>query len=188
MSVQRLPAGHKVEAVDYNRLLSGQVNDGYVYYGATTGWKLPWQMPWGRVAAVHTSGFGAFGIGGSGASTAAGVLATVDSLGSITLPANRWYRFTCTVQMYSPAGATNCVMYVLDDGAAVAQSERVPSTVAGSAIFSSFLRNTVSAADTSVWTSGVQFSGAAGFVLQDGARYSNLIIEDVGPFGAAPTS
>jgi hypothetical protein len=159
-----------------------------VYYGSTTGWKPPWNLPWGRVAGVTSTGYGAFGIGGSGVATTAGTYTVVDTISSLVLPANRRYRFTATIQMYSPAGATNAVLYVADDGTTIAQSERIPSTTVGTAIFSCFERNTVGSPDTSTWDTAIIFSGATGFVLQDGIRYSNLIIEDIGPFSTAPTS
>lgn len=59
------------------------------YYGTTSGWQPPSAQPWGIVVSEGQTGYGAFGIGGSGVATAANTITQVAITPSITLLANR---------------------------------------------------------------------------------------------------
>lgn len=107
----KLPLGRDPKAVDYNRLLDaaiygssgasdpaapvrGQVrmrDDGTingmgleVYYGATTGWRPPWNQPWGR---LDQSGF--FAVVTSGTTDTVGASRLIDATNGGGVPGRR---------------------------------------------------------------------------------------------------
>lgn len=162
-----------------------------VYYGATTGWQKPWNRPWGVIDAVITENQAAFGIGGSGVATPANTNTLVNLSNSVTLRSDRKYRLTATVNVYSPAGATNALLSILDPSlATICKAEHIPSTTIGHFINIVYAPYTPASTTTGQWRTGIEFAGATGFVLQDSSskRFSNFVIEDMGPTGSAPAS
>jgi len=149
------------------------------YYGATTGWQQPWNLPWGFLAGSQVSD-----------GTQANIGTVLTDIISVTanVVANRRYHVSATTNMYSPAGAPNYQMFLYIAGTQVEQSEELPNTTYGRAVHIHNYRYEPVANGSITFLIKAQFTTAAGIMLYDLTRFRRLIIEDIGPNGNPPAS
>lgn len=180
MTVPRLGASHEVAAVDYNRLLDGQVNDGLVYYGATTGWKPPWNLPWGWLDRKILTG-------GSTSTSGTAVL-TVLTSATLTLVASRRVRATVNGAAFGTVASDRYQIEIQLDGVQVEPDSEffVGSTTPYYPVHVAV--DSSPAAGSRVWTFKATRVAGTGVLTFDLAKPVTLLIEDIGPDGAAPTS
>jgi len=78
------------------RILETDTMNELVYYGATTGWQAPWNLPWGRIASVACTG-----------TTSAGTALTIGTTSSVTMLSNRriFVEYTAGGSSGGPSGS-----------------------------------------------------------------------------------
>ena len=147
-----------------------------VYYGATTGWKPPWNQPWGVITNISSL---------SNTITAGNVAGLSYTLNAV---ANRLYQITITVK--TSWSATGRLILTLSDGGATVQRIADYSTAVSSdqAAITGVVSRSFTAGAHSL---AVAFSVISGTVVL-GTTASNtheLTITDIGPStSTAPTS
>jgi hypothetical protein len=203
-----LPDAHDIRAADYNRLIAATVQLGsstdrpanptrgmavfetdtgnlLIYYGATSGWRPPWNLPWGEMATPSTSGV---------QTTSGGTELVLLTSSAFTPLANRRLR------VYA-----NCTGYNTVVGDQMRFTIRRGTTTAGAAIkvgprydtavASSRYEMDVEAIDTSTAAStqfvfcAARLAGTGTYTMESIGTYDNYImVEDIGPTGSAPAS
>lgn len=152
----------------------------YVYYGATTTWKKPWQMPWGvqGTPAVPTT-------------AQTGISAITDLTGAsvtFTAVANRYYRISgrCRVTKTTGVGA---VTLSIRNGATVIQEATAGMDITNINVgeLAVLCIYTVTAGSTTVKLS-LASTTASVDTFTDSTRPTTLVVEDIGPSAATPPS
>lgn len=142
-----------------------------VYYGATTLWMPPWNLPWGEVAyalAAPQSGIGA------------ATLATA----TITALANRKYRITAAVTLKIAAGSTTATVNVTANG--VSSGIRATLGLAASERSLIVIGYRTPAAGSIAYA--LTEAPDAGTVDANSIQSETFVlVEDVGPNGSAPS-
>lgn len=164
----------------YNGQLSaisaGWTTNGIEQYNGTS-WRLPWNMPWGVLAVVSSTG-------GSGGVSSETVLQTTPSF---TAVANRYYRisFTCT---YVGSVAGSLFQFVLrKDNISGTQylNQRVvipPSPFQDSTSLVGYIIPT--AGSQTVCVTAAYIAGGGGTIALISGLHAQIIVEDMGPSGA----
>lgn len=143
----------------------------------------PWNMGWGVLGAARRAGEAGFTL------VSAGVETDIHGIGSPTYTINRRYKITCMTHVYSPAGATNAAFRFWLGATLWSNSEHIPHPSAGHAIH---INDYYDAAFTNVMATktSILFTTQPGYLTTaagDG-RASTILVEDVGPSGAAPAA
>jgi len=157
---------------------SNDANEGLLTRSSAGQWRLPWNMPWGRV-----------GSGSFGTATSSGVSSSFVDVGptvSFTAVANRRYKVSVAIARIA-APATACVVTtLLVNGSGAAQQYLSFNSVAANALFSVSSVGEFTGIAAGAYTFKVQGTTdiASAAVYQSGTYGSSMIVEDVGPAGA----
>lgn len=150
----------------------------FVYYGATTGWQKPWNMPWGRVAGtVRTANLTSIGAGGA---------TLFSSSATFTAIANRRYRITMQGRLHTPS-ASLTVFWTVTDGSTTYYIGGEAIATSGQQGVNLVWEGTISAGAKSINASANTSAGTISF----GAGTDHpaiLSVEDIGPASTAPAS
>ena len=150
----------------------------FVYTTATTGWRAPWNMPWGQLAYVQvTTGAGNTGLG----STATDLVSL--TTGALTLPANRRVKITAQVRT-SQNTSTGTIVLGINDSVAGTIGQATNYAVA-TAIGWQVVSAVVTPA-SGAHTYKLQLSTTAGTVdlVASSTQPASILVEDIGPAGA----
>lgn len=187
MSVPRLGASQEVDPAAYNRLLSGQSNDGLVYYGDTTGWRLPWSMPWGEQAPRASNAVAQTTSGGT-------ELVILTSTAFTAVPNRR----LLVVADFTGFGSTvaDTIRFTVRRGTTITDPTIKVGPAFGVTTANYRLPFMIEAEDTTPAAGSLQYvvgaarlSVSGTFTMEASGVYANGIkVIDVGPSGAAPTS
>lgn len=150
-----------------------------VYYGATTGWRKPWSLPWGTVGYFENSTVGTQNL--------TGTAATITSLtGSVDQVLNRVYRATWKVNVTTSAGSSVGLYQVRRGGTVVGTGYEL---VSGGTSIQSWTGTTrftgASTATVTIDLAGTNLSGTQTSNVTTTTR-SFLLIEDIGPSSSTP--
>ena len=149
------------------------------YYGSTTGWAMPWNLPWGQVSRYVESG-----------STSPSITTTTSTMltsASFTPLANRLYRVTSTWAAYS-AGGGNVVDFThyWNGGTINWYYQYFPA--AGTQMSGTLVSvGTLSVATGSVLLQARAEAGSGTF-WNNGSTRNHITVEDIGPAGSRPAS
>ena len=156
-----------------------------VYYGATTGWRKPWAMPWGVLGSqVSTTAFAT-----SSTHTAYQDAGLSCSVAYVT---NRILKVTWAGNFYT-AGGVQSIGYKMLRGSTTVREGAVADTALSNSVSMSV---TLTAVFTTSSTTTETFKGqikawSANTAVNDYADASairSFIVEDLGPSGNAPTA
>lgn len=148
-----------------------------VYYGATTGWRKPWAMPWGTLGQYSGSTNLTYTTTGD----------TAISVASIPDVLNRRYRFTISAQLVNTSASQNQATFTLKRGASVIYTMPGPTLTASYTMNHTYTGTfTVSATATSTYTLSVGYLFANGIRFDGTASPNLLTIEDIGPATSTP--
>lgn len=178
-------AGYFIYETDTGNLLQ--------YYGATTGWRPPWNLPWGRLA-TSTS---------TGQTSIAGTPTITDTALSITYTQvlNRWIKLSAYGQVHTTATTFQTMVLYFRDSAntvfntssTITQQDNYSSETTPQHIYIAGSTGSITMKLSATRSAGVgtQWWGARTSV--NGADpYTTgtcwLMAEDIGPSGAAPAS
>lgn len=148
-----------------------------VYYGATSGWALPWNMPWGFITDTSQLSNGA---------TSGTTLLAVGQTSSFTVLANRRIEITGNIVESFGDTLNDTFQWGLNiDGGASLRTFSLDITAAGRYVPPSFIRQ--------VWTStgGAHTARATAQRTVGAGTYTGriyLTVHDLGPAGSAPAS
>ena len=150
-----------------------------VYYGATTGWRRPWNMPWGFVQYAQTT---------SNVSVKNGNILT----STISVFKDRRYRIHGHVQAFYSTVINDVAGLAIVDGGNAIQSTNVTATIASYAGFGVEVVGHYTATATNTGLScnlyNIAVVGAGTHTFQAAATYPIFIaVEDIGPASTPPT-
>lgn len=141
------------------------------YAGATSGWCLPWNAPWGRIASTAVGG-----------RAAAGGTADVGSL-NFTAVANRIYKVTSSLTI-TPAAASTFEVRILVDGVAKGGGFAGTSENHIPAHAMALVSGLSAGTRTVVLDTAVVSGGDVGVQPSTSGVGIPILVEDVGPSGA----
>jgi len=145
----------------------------YVYAGATSGWRPPWNMPWGRIG------------GASSTTSTTGITATSVDINNLsvtfTAVANRYYRTTIQVPIYQQATADGYCNLVLSNNTSNLFSGQQLIPINGSALLSLSHVETI-AAGSVIRKARINVDAGSGTVNVFNA--ASILVEDIGPAGS----
>lgn len=149
-----------------------------VWYGATTGWKPPWNTAWGHVgsAAVTTDN--------------GGITSLVDLAGlsvTFTAVAGRRYKITLDAYLNSSAGGDISSLVIANGGGTQLQSSQAYMPATGVSVRQvAMVTATPGAGSTTYKARASRAIGSGTLALAAGATYpAVIVVEDIGP-SAAP--
>lgn len=166
--------GQTIYETDTGRLL--------VYYGVTTGWQLPWGQPWGVLGV------------GIKTSNQTGIGATAVDVSQLsvtwTAVANRYYRTSAIIPVFSQASANSYVVLTITDGASTVKQQTNLFTVAGYDInLNTFAIESNISAGSTTRKARIATTAGSGVVSSNSSIYPTIIVEDIGPStSTAPTA
>ena len=147
----------------------------YVYAGATSGWRPPWNLPWGRVAgassAAATSSIGTSSVDVSGLSV------------TFTAVANRYYRTTIQIPIYQQATAAGYVVLRVNDGTNDKLQTQEQLATGGSATLVLSHVETI-AAGSVTRKAKISVDAGSGTIAYTATYPASILVEDIGPAGA----
>lgn len=149
-----------------------------VYYGATTGWRRPWNMPWGLMLLVTDGTTRTYNTTG----------ATMTGLtGSVATIAGRRYKTSITCRAYNVGGAAFFTLQPRVDG--VGQNNHTGYSVSASLDQSYSFFDTYIETATSTRTFSMFAQASSGTLTISSANGKAVfLVEDIGPVGNPPTS
>jgi hypothetical protein len=156
-----------------------------VYYGATTGWRQPWNMPWGHVASAL--------ITTTTTSTGGATFVTGSNL-NFSVQQNRRYKYTVFGHFYQASvNDTTKVAITNGTGTEFNQISLLPfsnSTTLAAGFTMTFFENATSSAAITRQLRVSRQTGTSGSVIffADATRIGSFIVEDMGPVGNPPAS
>ncbi len=156
-----------------------------VYYGSDTGWRRPWNMPWGRV--------------GSAVSTAntTSVNATAKDVTSLSVTwtalANRYYRTTVIIPVFSQFTAGGIVNLHITDNTSptpiTKQSINLDAAAGTDVNIQGFVIESNIATGSATRKARILTTGGSGTVTGNNSTiYPTIVVEDIGPNGNPPAS
>jgi hypothetical protein len=155
-----------------------------VYYGATTGWQKPWNMPWGHVAStVITS-----------ATTGIGPTFVTGSNLNFSVVQNRRYKYTVFGHFYQISLSDSTKVAITNGtGTEYNQVSCLPyanSTTLAAGFSMTWYENAASSAAITRQLRISRQTGSAGAVIffADATRIGTFVIEDIGPASTPPAS
>jgi hypothetical protein len=150
------------------------------YYGATTGWRPPWNQPWGYITHATVT------------ANQAGITTVTDIAGlTIDVPQvlNRRYRYTVNGEIFSTV-ADGAFIFALTgtDNAQIKRDTGFPETTSSS-LEITFIETAGSTATVTRKLRLVRASGTGSYTFGAGSDNPALILcEDIGPSGDAPAA
>ena len=147
-----------------------------IYTTATTGWRAPWNLSWGRIA----------GASSVAATTSIGSSSTdVNSLSvTFTAVANRYYRTTVLIPIYQQATADGFVTTRINDGTSdKVQVQELVKSGASATLSISFVETIASGSVTRKARISTD-SGSSGSIAYNAIYPASILVEDIGPAGA----
>ena len=151
--------------------------EGVEVYNSASQWRLPWNMPWGRVgSAVATTN-----------QTSIGSSATdVTSLSvTWTAVANRYYRTTVIIPVFSQLGSNGIVnLLITDSTPTTKQSVNLQATAGTDVNIQAFVLESTITAGSTTRKARILTTGGSGTVTANTANVPTIIVEDLGPSGA----
>lgn len=151
-----------------------------VYYGATTGWKQPWNVPWGVLARAEiTAGQGS--------------ITTEADLTSLTVTwtglANRLYRVDAEGFIFSTVAADNLNVKITDNSNTLKQLWQQPALVASASQKVCLSLEEAATGSTTRKLRAVRVAGTGTVTFNAGATFpAFLSVKDIGATGNAPAS
>lgn len=146
-----------------------------VYSGATVGWTLPWNEPWGHVAYVE--------YGGANQATFTALTDITGATVTFTAVANRYYRAWGQLNMASSVtGDVSCLHLNIDANATFARSYGVVNNVSQVSFNVQRTRFTLGAGSRVVKLQGFRNTGT-GNITAFNSDGTFIGIEDIGPNG-----
>ena len=152
-------------------------NEFLVWYSSTTGWKPPWNIPWGEIAYVKNTTTDTTGIGNT----------QIDITGlsvTFTAVAGRKYLVTLMVMMAEASAAGEGKLYLTDNAGTPNVLGQTNLTVAGANVFGMTVRDRESGlASGSVTRKGqIKFVPSTTGTLKTN-NSAIILVEDIGPNG-----
>lgn len=146
------------------------------YTTATTGFNPPWNMPWGRV-------------GSAVATTNQASITTVVDVTSLTVTwtavANRYYRISCIIPVFSLASAGGTAQLQITDSTPTTKAKSNLTIATGNdATLSVFVVESGIAAGSTTRKARILTTGGTGTITADTSTVPTIIVEDIGPNGA----
>lgn len=149
------------------------------YYGATTGWKPPWNVAWGEVVKTTNS------------ATTAGITAYTDvAAAAFTAVANRRYKITFIGNGTIVTATANVAAAITDNTPTIIQTQP-QGTLAAGGFWPWFVMCEVNPSAGSITYRGrvAVLAGGGSITLTGTATQLHyLLVEDMGPNGNAPAS
>jgi hypothetical protein len=157
---------------------SNDVSEGLLTRSSANQWRLPWNMPWGRVGSGSFSTATSSGVSGS--------LADVGPTVSFTAIANRRYKVSVSICRIGAPATVSTITTVLVNGSGVPLQYLSFNSVAANAVFPVSSVGEFTGIAAGAYTFKVQgtIDGASAATYQSGTYGSSMIVEDIGPGGA----
>jgi hypothetical protein len=157
-------------------LTTNAATEGIEVYNSAGQWRLPWNMPWGRVgSAVSTVNTTSIG------STAKDVTSLSVSW---TAVANRYYRTTVIIPVYSQLTTSGIVNLLITDGTPTTKQSINLDAAAGTDVnIQGFvIESGITGSPTR--KARILTTGGSGTVTGSATSVPTIIVEDIGPSGA----
>jgi hypothetical protein len=149
-----------------------------VYYGATTGWKPPWDLPWGLMLLVTDNTNRTYSTTGATMTGFTGSVATI---------AGRRYKISITCRAYNTGGAAFFTLQPRVDG--VGQNNHTGYSASASldqsySFVDTYAENTTSSRTFSMFAQ----AGSGTLTISSAYGKAVFLVEDIGPVGNPPAS
>lgn len=170
--------GYLIYETDTGKLL--------VYYGATTQWMEPWDLPWGYIARSSTTADTAL-------STVSGSTwqdVSVLNLSGVNLVANRMYEVTVSIPLFSYLYSTITKFRITNgSGTLLRILPKIAVPVSGLTTYSPTATFTASAeSNATIKLQYLHDASPAGLSLAANGSYGEMVIKDIGPSSTPPSA
>lgn len=152
-----------------------------VYTTATTGWRPPWNLPWGRAGSAINSSFDQAGSGTT--------LVAIPSLSfTVNEVAGRRYRAICQSDVYSDAAGDSVALHIVRAGVGLGRALTKCPVANESGVAHTFMEYTATVTGPVTWDARISRIVGTGVphAIAIAGVPTTLIVEDIGPATSPP--